>query len=111
MVPVLVLTSAWLAGIFLTGWLNFPAELLYFGTGLSLLFGLAGFLYFRLKPENKPYALVGPVLLALCLGGLRLYWAAPSTNPDSLLYYQGKDEIVLTGIVSAEPLYNSRSGT
>lgn len=110
MIPVLVLTSAWLAGIFLTGWLNLPVELLYFGIGLGLLLALAGLAFARRKPEYKNYRLTGPVLVALCLGGLRLSLAAPSTGPDSLLYYLGQPDTVLTGIVSAEPLYNSRSG-
>lgn len=114
MLPILVLTGAWLAGIFLQGWLNLPVEGLYWGSGLSLLVGLAGLVYARVKAgpvKSINFPIIGLVLAAVCLGGLRLSWAAPSAGPDSLLYYQGQGETVLTGLVSAEPLYNSRSGT
>ena len=42
---------------------------------------------------------------------MRLNIDAPSTGPDNLIYYQGQSNITLTGVVSAEPLYNERSGT
>jgi competence protein ComEC len=114
MLSILVITIAWLTGIFLQGWLNFPVENLLRAAGLSLLFAGAGRLYTRWKggpDKGINFPLVGLVLLVGGLGGLRLAWAAPSAGPDGLLYYQGQPGVTLTGIVSAEPLYTDRTGT
>jgi competence protein ComEC len=114
MIPILVITLAWLTGIFLQGWLDFPVEGLFWGAGLSLVLGLAGLIFarFKFRPVRVlSLPLVGLLCGAACLGGLRLVWSAPSDGPDSVLYYQNQSEIVLTGLVSAEPLYNSRSGS
>ena len=114
MIPILVLAPTWLAGIFLYGWLKPPVQGLYFSAALCLVTGLAGLAYARSRPVPAKTLAWPLVLLALsvtCLGGLRLSWDAPSTGPDGLLYYHEQPGTILTGLISAEPLYNSRSGT
>ncbi len=114
MLSILVITIAWLTGIFLQGWLNFPAQNLLRAAGLCLLLVGTGWLYTRWKggtDKGINIPLVGLVLLVGCLGGLRLASAAPSTGPDGLLYYRDQPGVTLSGIVSAEPLYTDRTGT
>jgi competence protein ComEC len=114
MAPILVIICGWLTGLFLQGWLNFPAENLTTAAGLSGLLAGGGWLYSRWKnPQSSGLniPLIGLVVLAGCLGGLRLEWAEPPTGPDGLLYYQGQPGLTLTGVVSAEPLYSGRSGS
>ncbi len=112
MIPVLVLTPAWLIGIFLQGWLNPPTIWLWVGAGGGLVLSLIALAYNQRQKTTTGYylpTLVPLCLLMLCLGGLRLAWAAPASGPDGVLYYVGSDEMTLTGLVSAEPTYSGQS--
>lgn len=114
MLSVLLLTPAWLAGIFLQGWLNLPALWWWIatsgGVGLALVFWLYNFQQKAFSGSRIP-ALAPLCLVAWGLGALRLIWAAPSTGPDNLTYYTGPENnlVILTGLVSAEPTYSPYS--
>lgn len=116
MPPVLVLAPAWLLGIFLQGWLEFSSLWLWIGLGGSLVLGLVAFVYNRQPRLSNLQTLptLAPLALtAICVGALRLSWAAPSSGPDNLIYYLGQPPMTIKGLVSAEPTYTegARSGT
>jgi competence protein ComEC len=111
MIPVIVLTSGWLAGIFLQGWLNPPVLWWWLGAGGSLIFALIALWHNRQPGGARWPALLPLCLLAICLGALRLLWAAPSTGPDGLTYYTSEENVILVGEVSAEPSYSARTNS
>ncbi len=114
MLPLVALTSAWLAGIFLHGWLSLSIFWLWWLTLTGLLLAVAASLFNRhlqlTASSAQPLPSILPLALAvLCLGGLRLQAAAPSDGSDSLLYYREIAELKVTGLVSGEPVYSERS--
>jgi competence protein ComEC len=106
MLPVIVLSVAWLAGIFVQNWLQLPDVGLYIVGGGGVILAIVATLInrrFRFTPDFQPLPVSAALALTFfCLGALRLISAAPSTAPDSILHYIGQDVTVI-GVVSGEP--------
>jgi competence protein ComEC len=114
MAPIFIVTPAWLAGIFIMGWLGVAAFWLWLGAGLSfalLVFALVSNRRHYFEPQKYLSLVLPLIILMFCLGGLRLWWSQPSTGADGLLYYVGAKPVKLIGVVSGEPNYTQRSGS
>ncbi len=110
MLPITILTAAWLAGIFGQGWLELPGGPLWVGVGGGIGLAIIGQLLNRQSPGKPRFSVLLPLTIAAFgLGALRLLWAAPSTGPDSLRYYISERETTVIGVVSAEPTYGATS--
>ena len=114
MAPLLLVTPAWLLGIFVAGWLQPGPLWLGVGAAVGLVLALFAALYNRryaYLPGRVLSAVLPLAVFAFCMGGLRLGWAEPSREPGSLLSYAGKSEVKIVGVVSGEPVYTERSGS
>ncbi len=126
MAPFFYLVPAWLAGIFLQGWLGLPVVWLLFGLGGAA--GLAGLGFWQksVQPQSVQTGLqtlsrnmISPKVLglvALCvmtamLGGLRYESAQPSDGPDGVLYYVNQPDVKILGVVVDEPVYTAKTDT
>ena len=112
MAPLLLLTPAWLAGIFIAQSLHVDSLWLTLGGCVGLLAALVSWLYARLPaPPARLKVIVwsGLLLTAFCVGGLRFLLSAPSTGPNGLLYYLDQPDLQIVGVVSAEPTYSART--
>ena len=124
MAPFFYLVPAWLAGIFLQGWLGLPVVWLLFG--LVGATGLAGLGFWQksvraqsvqTRSQTPSHIVIPPEVLglvALCvmtamLGGLRYKSAQPSDGPDGVLYYVNQPNITILGVVVDEPVYTAKT--
>lgn len=102
-VTIVYLALAWLAGLWLAsvvggegyaGWLG--------GAAVCLLAAVI----FRKRPALR----LGLVCAGcLVLGAARFQAAVPPDTPTQISYYNGHDEVVVTGLVTAEPEVSDRS--
>jgi competence protein ComEC len=114
MAPLLWITSAWLLGLFLQGWLSFNIVFLWVGAGLFLAFSLLYALLNRRTSSRYP-VLLPLCLMLVCLAALRYEWSLPPTGPENITYWAGVPgsipEVRVTGIVSSDPFYTESGGS
>lgn len=112
--PLLLVTPAWLAGVFVYGWLELPPFWLIIGMAGGLVFTLVALVYNRRYsplPGGTLPLFLPLCLAAFCLGGLRLAADTPSREPGNLLYYINQGEVKIVGVVSGEPNYTENFGS
>lgn len=112
--PLLLITPAWLAGVFLYGWLDLPSFWLWVGVAGGIVLTGVAFFYNHRYAHLAGMALSAGLplcLAAFCLGGLRLAADTPAHEPGNIIYYIGDDEVRIVGIVSGDPAYTERSGS
>ncbi len=106
--PLLWLSTAFLAGILLSGAFALPAFPWVLVAAAGVLFLLAEHFLLKSNPIlNKARAAlhfpVGLLLVLLALGGLRYLAGVPSVSPDSLAFYNDRGTYTITARVSAPP--------
>ncbi len=94
--PLIYLSCAWVAGIFLGAKLELPLALIL--TGLAPLPLL---LFFR--QHRKTIILISLCLIALFGGAFRFQSSQPPINENSLQLYNDREVIEIKGIVNADP--------
>jgi competence protein ComEC len=114
MAPLLLVTPAWLVGIFMHGWLQLPP--IWSVVGAVVGIGLVIFASFYNRryshlPGQTLSIMLPLCLTAFCLGALRLVSDTPSSEPGNLLYYANQGEVKIVGVVSGDPVYTERSGS
>jgi competence protein ComEC len=95
-VPLIYLSSAWVAGILLGAKFTLPPALILIGLiPLPLLF------FFR--QHRKTIILVSLCLIALFGGAFRFQSSQPTVNENCLQFYNGQEIVAIKGMVSADP--------
>ncbi len=96
-----LLAVAWLCGIYLASLLQVPRVLLC----LATIIPLAMTLFWWREPRVR---LGAASALFLVLGSLRYEMALPSFDESHLAYYNGCDDVTVTGVVVEEPIVHDR---
>jgi len=94
-VPLIYLSCAWVAGIFLGSRLNLPLALIFIGfTPLPLLF---------FRKYRKPIILTSLCLIAL-FGGASYYRSSqPTVDENRLQFYNSQGTVEIEGVVNRDP--------
>ncbi len=95
---LIYLSCAWLAGIFLGGWLEFSPPPIILLTGLIPLL-----LVLRLRHRKKAIILVGLCLVAFLGGVIRFEASQPAIDENQLCFYNNQETVTVKGIVGADP--------
>ncbi|MEW5988105.1 MAG: DNA internalization-related competence protein ComEC/Rec2 [Chloroflexota bacterium] len=104
-VTIVYLSLAWLAGIWLAGQFSSVGHAAWLGSAAVCLLAAV---IFRQRPRLR----LGLVCAGcLALGAARFQAALPPAAPSQIGYYNGHDEVVITGMVAAEPQVSDRSVT
>ncbi|MCL5962487.1 MAG: competence protein ComEC family protein, partial [Chloroflexi bacterium] len=93
---LLVLGSAWLAGVFLSPQLNLPWE-------AGLFSGLGSVVVACFYWNRPSWRLPALAVLALTLGLLRYEMALPAVDPGTVQYYADQGVVTVRGLVVNEP--------
>ena len=124
MAPFFYLVPAWLAGIFLQGWLGLPIVWLLFGLLGAVGFAGLGFWQKSVQAQSaqtgsrtlarnmispKVFWLVALGVATMLLGGLRYESAQPPDGPTGVLYYVNQPNITILGVVVDEPVYTAKT--
>jgi competence protein ComEC len=97
MTPLIRLGLAWIAGIVLAWWLNFPWEVVAW----AVLPALGALLFYRRNPTARWTAIL---VFALAAGALRFIFSQPVINENHVAFYNDlPGSVTLTGIVDDEP--------
>ncbi|MDD4986706.1 MAG: ComEC/Rec2 family competence protein, partial [Dehalococcoidales bacterium] len=92
------LSCAWVAGIFVGGWLEFNPP------SIILLSGLIPIpLVLRLRHRKKEIILVGLCLVAFFGGAIRFESSQPAVDENQLRFYNNQETVTVRGIVSTDP--------
>ncbi|MDO8568152.1 MAG: ComEC/Rec2 family competence protein, partial [Dehalococcoidales bacterium] len=93
--PIVYLSCAWIAGIFLGGRLNLPPALGLIGLlPLSLLF---------LRKQRKPIILSALAIIAFFTAAAYSWSSLHSVEPDSLQNYNGRGVVSIRGMIASDP--------
>jgi len=95
-VPLIYLSCAWVAGIFLGAKFSFPLALIFTG-----LIPLPLLLFFR--QHRKTIILISLCLIVLFGGTLRFQSSQPTVNENCLHFYNDQEIIEIKGMVNADP--------
>jgi competence protein ComEC len=96
LVLLIYLSVAWMAGVYISSYLNVPVAL----WGLVSLLPLSVAVLWRHSPRVRLAALCG---LFVLLGALRYRWALPRLDENHVAAYNERGSVVLVGTVIAEP--------
>ncbi len=99
---LLYLSVAWLLGIWLGSVLRWPPEHLAW-LGLP---SAAGFLLWHREPRLRLLWACGLVLIA---GGVRFSLSIPHFDEGAVAYYNGRENVIMRGVVAGEPDVRERS--
>ena len=99
---LILLCTAWIAGIFLGSILDIPFPLIF--TGLTPLLIIP-----FIKHHRKAAILTGLCLIAFFSGSLRYNTSLPPNDETSLVYYNDQGTVELTGMVDRDPEQKEKS--
>jgi competence protein ComEC len=93
---LIVVTTGWLAGLALEGWLSLATPLL-------LAIGAAGLLLVVLWWRETPGRAVALALIVVALAGGRFLWASDPGDPHNVATWPARHQVTVRGVVSTEP--------
>lgn len=94
--PLIYLSGAWVAGIFLGSKFDLPFPFVFLGFA-PLLF------LFRFHQQKKHIILVSLCLIVFFIGSLRFQSSLPVVDESSLQFYNDREVVEIRGMVSAAP--------
>jgi competence protein ComEC len=99
---IIYLGIAWLIGLWLASVVSVPVWLWLLGGAGSLITAVI------FHQQSRPSLLLGCLGL-MCLGAVRYNVSIPQIDQNHVAYYNDREEIALTGLVSQEPEVRDRS--
>lgn len=94
--PLIYLSCAWVAGIFLGAKFSLPSAFIF--TGLIPLL-----LLFFFRQHRKTIILISLCLIVLFGGALRFQSSQPTVNENCLQFYNDQETVEIKGMVNADP--------